>query len=110
MRVNTKMYLVVDEDLYKKHRGLVINSIAHASLIAHLKWENRYEKAIYQGWLKYSFRKVTVTADKETMEEIRQSMTTVDVTESALDNNVTLLVVHPRHFDSPILEELKLLK
>ncbi len=59
-----KLYIVLSDEIPV---GLAINSAAHASLIAHLKFK---DYASYDFWLHNSFKKVTCKAPIETIHNI----------------------------------------
>lgn len=92
-----KMYIGIPEDV---QAGIAINSAAHASLMAHLKWSEDFQ---YSDWLKNSFKKVTCKVTPAEFEMLRQIPDSIVVTESRLKGREVAVVIKPQHFD-PLTE------
>jgi hypothetical protein len=85
-----KMYFLVNCNLPV---GNAINSIAHGSMMALLKWGEEKE---FRSWLTDSFKKVTCeAASPEEFEESKKLGNHIVVTESALAGKETVLVFYP---------------
>lgn len=96
-----KIYIVIKESAPS---GIAVNSVAHASLIAHLKWE---KEELYQAWLKNSFKKFSCVVSDEEFNRLKQEYPDcIVVTESKLDHAEICLVIKPSSGD----KRLKYLK
>jgi peptidyl-tRNA hydrolase len=102
-----KLYIVVDEQHYQDNPGLAITSVAHASMIAKIKWGH---DMIFTKWANDSFKKVVVLASSDTMTQLMAECNAIHVTESALNDARVSIVVHPSDCNHPILPTLKLIE
>lgn len=117
-----KLYIVVDEDAYKEHKGIMFASIAHASMIAFMTWERSSPWAdtsyrttqnddTWKDWLTNSFKKVIVTANKGDLALLADLYPIcLPITESSLDGRHMCTVFHPMWSNAHTLNRLKLIK
>lgn len=85
-----KMYILVKDFI---PRGLAINSVGHASLMAYLEFKDHPDM---QEWLDTSFRKVTCLVNEKEYENAKAVEDCVVVTELALDKAEVALAFRPR--------------
>lgn len=85
-----KMYIVIKDTV---PLGIAVNAAAHASLIGYLEFQHLPE---VQEWLKHSFKKVVVTANKKEFDNCKQLPNMKVVTESTLDGMEVAVVLSPR--------------
>ena len=100
-----KMYIAVRDSIPV---GFAINSAAHASLIAYLKWH--MDDVDFQDWMLYSFKKVTCRVTDEEFEQLKQLDRVAVVSESALKGEEVAVVLAPRKEWPEIVRQLKLYK
>ncbi len=98
-----KMYICIKDDTQV---GMAMNAAAHGSLMCHLKYET---DALYQEWLKKSFKKVTCSVTPAEFAMLKEVTNSFVVTESRLDNAELAVVLKPRH-DTEWPEFVNLLK
>lgn len=98
-----KMYICIKDDTQV---GMAMNAAAHGSLMCHLKYET---DALYQQWLKKSFKKVTCAVTPAEFAMLKEVTNSFVVTESRLDNAELAVVLKPRH-DTEWPEFVNLLK
>lgn len=84
------MYILVKKSAPK---GLGINSVAHAALMAYLAFPDHDDT---KEWLAKSFRKVTCVVSDEQFEEAKKTVDHVVVTESDWENKEIALAFRPR--------------
>lgn len=88
-----KMYIAVKESV---PLGFAMVGVAHAAIIAHLNWgEDRVHKD-YQHWREHSFKKVVLKVSDKEFEKLKSLRDAVVVTESALEEQQTCVVLCPR--------------
>ena len=97
------MYICIKQDTQV---GMAMNAAAHAGLMCHLKYET---DALYQAWLKKSFKKVTCAVSDAEFAMLKTVSDSFVVTESRLDNAELAVVLKPRH-DNDWPEFVNLLK
>jgi len=88
-----KMYIVVKDTV---PLGLAITAVAHASMSAALTWRNSSD---FEIWRTTSFKKVVCKANQKEFTKIKEFMSDKDIivlTESALNNEETAIVLLPR--------------
>tara|TARA_R110000737_G_scaffold345715_2_gene374582 strand:- start:3477 stop:3806 length:330 start_codon:yes stop_codon:yes gene_type:complete len=86
---NSKMYILILDDI---PLGFAINSAAHASLIAHLKWN--FGVPAYDNWLEHSFKKVTCKVNmSEFTKAVSSGLAWEIITESTLGEGKPVAVV-----------------
>lgn len=84
-----RMYFLVDANIPV---GYAVNSVAHGSMMALLKWQGRPK---FDKWLKSSFKKVTCETHQVNFEDAKKLGEHIVVTESALGDQETVLVFFP---------------
>ena len=85
-----KMYICIKDDIPV---GIAMNSAAHAGLMCHLKYET---DALYQEWLKKSFKKVTCAVTPAEFAMLKEVPKSFFVTESRLQGQEVAVVLCPR--------------
>lgn len=100
-----KMYIAVRESIPV---GFAINSAAHASMIAYMKWN--LDERDFQDWLLYSFKKVTVKVTDTEFERLKQLDKHCVISESALDGEEVCIVLCPRKEWPDEVRQLRLYK
>lgn len=99
-----KLYIAIKDSV---PLGIAINSVAHASLIAHLKFS---EHEAYKSWLASSFKKVVGKVNEKEFAKLKQLDNTVVITESALEGAEVGVVVCPREVVPNVLKFMHLYK
>ena len=97
------MYICIKQDTQV---GMAMNAAAHAGRMCHMKSET---DALYQAWLKKSFKKVTCAVSDAEFAMLKTVSDSFVVTESRLDNAELAVVLKPRH-DNDWPEFVNLLK
>lgn len=85
-----KMYILIKDSI---PTGLAITAAAHASLMAHLRYENDTE---YRRWLDTSFKKVVCAVSAEEFAAAINVDDCLVVTESSIDGAAVAIVFRPR--------------
>jgi peptidyl-tRNA hydrolase len=85
-----KMYICVKEDI---PAGIAINSAAHGSLMAFLKFS---DKPDMKTWLDKSFKKVTCAVTPAEFAMLKEVSDNLVVTESRLEGKEVAVVLCPR--------------
>ena len=85
-----KMYILVKEDLPV---GFALVAVAHASLAAYLKFEDRPE---VKEWLSGPFKKTICKVNEKEFEKAKTFEDSVVMTESALDGKEVAIAFCPR--------------
>lgn len=94
-----KLYILVLDDVPDNFVPVIT---AHASLIAHLKWDTKEEaypskpNFDYQKWLETSFRKCVVSVNQKEFSKAKTFENVEIITESALEGREVALVLCPR--------------
>jgi len=95
-----KEYIIVSHEVATQHLGLAVCSIAHSALVAHDKWafvDNDFGLK-YQEWFQTSFKKVVCIVPDATLFQIALAYPAhAKITESALDNRLMAIVLHPAY-------------
>ena len=99
-----KMYILVKKSVPK---GLGINSVGHAALMAYLKFQDHPDT---KDWLKNSFRKVTCRVSDEEFEEAKKIKDVAIVTESDYNDEEVALAFRPRIEWPKMFEKLRLFR
>jgi len=86
-------------------RGLAINSVGHASLLAYLKFKDHPDTI---DWLENSFRKVTCLVSEEEFEEAKKTDGCVIITESDFYDQEIALSFRPRKEWPELFKKFKL--
>jgi len=90
MQAKLKMYILVKEDI---PIGKVVVGIAHASLAAYLKFQDKEE---VKQWISGPFYKTVCKVNEKEFEKAKQEKDYVIITESSLDNAETVIAFMPR--------------
>lgn len=85
--------------------GHQILSVAHGTLMAHLRFSGNPE---YEDWLKNSFRKCVCRVNAKEFDKLKHLDDVVVVTEMALDNQEIAVVICPRKEYPNVVKYMKL--
>ena len=100
-----KFYIAVLDTVDSGHQIL---SVAHGTLMAHLKFKDVPE---YKEWISNSFRKCIIKVNQKEFNKIKEDIPEITiVTEGALDNQEIAIAICPREDYPNVIKFAKLFK
>lgn len=103
----SKVYILVRDKVIEENFGLAITAVAHAGAAIITLYGHLEET---QEWAKTSFRKVVCRVTEEEFDRAKEEKGWRLLSESALNNEATCLIFHPREEWPKFFKYLRLWK